>query len=826
MAKKATPYAGPSTDLSANPEIIMTFLSWWFQRCNTGQIEIGWLDPGGYGLIHNRRFDLKDETIVYTICEVNRVPGQSVYFRASTVNTPDGAATHDINFVQAPGVWGDLDTPEQMQSAASVKTLIRPNASIITGRIPSLRAQTFFRAEAPLVNADMVRELNSGILALYGGDPAVVNPTRYMRLPGTISWPWKKDRTVPELTGLKIYPATERQTAYPVGLLMSQLPKPQGRSPAPQIPTAAPAAPQALQPAPAPATGPFGFPIHEAPTSRVSGLLGAIRADRNWHTSMVRLTAHWVGRGLSDQEILATAEHITLPGYTVEDTRQEMTKAINGARKKWGVISEDRTVGPEAPAEPFSQDIIDPWDTLAGRLEFPVEALPPALRDYVIDRAEVIGADVGALAWACLSACSAALDGRIRMRMKKHDLWSVPPPIWVALVGHSSSKKTPIFQAAWHPLERRQALLLKEYGEQMKAWQALPKDKRDEDAKPLPPLRFVTHDATMEKVQELLSHQDRGIGMLRDELAGFIGGLEKYSSGRGSAADRAFYLQAYNGGTHVVDRVGRGTVFVQNLLITLCGGIQPDRLAAFGNLTDDGMWQRFVPVITEPGGLGVDRPAGNATQEYEFLFDRLVDAQPQTVAEFANDAFAVREELEQELHQLELLSPMGTRFSSFVGKLIGIFGRLCLVLSYAKGGITPFIVTRETALAARTLVLHSIVPHAARVYMAMGEGAGNAEAMQSIAGFILTKRKDRLTSGALARDVRVCRGLKLGDIQAVVSPLVAGGWLVPEESHAGNAAWIVNPRVHDRFRERVALEEQRRLVRREMLHRTDEEDEQ
>jgi len=813
----STPYAGPISDLNPSPDDIMQFVSWWFQSCTEGQIEIGWLDAGGRGLIHHGRYDLDDETLVYKVCSVNKIPGQSVYIRASTVSTPVAMHTTDEHFVQAPGVWGDIDTPAQMESARNVQTMIRPNATVITGRIPNLRAQMFFRAAEPITSAALVRELNAGIVALYGGDPAVVNPSRYMRLPGTIAWPWKKNRTEAELTSLKIYSLADGRTnAYPLVMLTSQLPKARANTPLPpQTPVAEPLGG---------AEGGrvlFGVKQPETSTTRISGLIAAIQANREWHNNMVRLTGAWIARGWSDQEMLATAPHLTLDGYTVADTRSEMQKAIDGGRKKWGVASEDKLVGVTSPAEPFSTDIIDPWDTLAGSLQFPLHVLPPVLRAYVLDRAEVMGADAGALAWTCLSACSAAIDGNMRIKMKRWDHWYVPPSIWIALVGHSSSKKTPIFQAAWQYLEKRQSLLLKAYAEEMKLW--LKGDKKEEN-KPQPPIRYVTHDATMEKVQEILSVQSRGIGMLRDELAGFVGSLEKYSGGKGSSADRAFFLQSYNGGAHVVDRVGRGTTFIENLLVTICGGIQPDRLSQFGNLTDDGLWQRFIPIITESGGMGVDRPATDASRHYEALIDSLIDHPIQMKSEFGVGAHEVREELERELHHLEMLAPMGIRFASFTGKLIGVFGRLSVVLSHIAGGISPHIVSRDIAAAAKTLVLQSIIPHAARVYAAMGDGMASLEATQSIAGFILAKGKERLTAGALARDVRVCRGLRVQEVQAMVSPLVAGGWLVPEEPHAGNTAWIVNPQVHSRFQARVAIEEERRRARRDILTAGSDED--
>jgi hypothetical protein len=77
----------------------------------------------------------------------------------------------------------------------------------------------------------------------------------------------------------------------------------------------------------------------------------------------------------------------------------------------------------------------------------------------------------------------------------------------------------------------------------------------------------------MEALQTILGRQDRGIGVVRSELAGWIGSLEKYAGAKGGAADRAFFLQAFDGGPNVIDRVSRGTIAVSNLLITMFGGI-------------------------------------------------------------------------------------------------------------------------------------------------------------------------------------------------------------------------------------------------------------
>jgi hypothetical protein len=40
--------------------------------------------------------------------------------------------------------------------------------------------------------------------------------------------------------------------------------------------------------------------------------------------------------------------------------------------------------------------------------------------------------------------------------------------------------------------------------------------------------------------------------------------MERYSNSAGRS-DRAFWLQAYDGGPHAVDRIKRGEVFIENL---------------------------------------------------------------------------------------------------------------------------------------------------------------------------------------------------------------------------------------------------------------------
>jgi len=140
-----------------------------------------------------------------------------------------------------------------------------------------------------------------------------------MRMPGSIAWPWKPER-VPEVTELR-RPAEAR--SYPVHGLSALLPREQQDEPQQQSETAS-----------------SGFGLN---TPRM--LIEKIKAGNGgWHNSMIALVGHWTNRGWTDAEILTACEAFTLSGYTVQQTRAEVAKAIEGARKKWNLPDREEPI--------------------------------------------------------------------------------------------------------------------------------------------------------------------------------------------------------------------------------------------------------------------------------------------------------------------------------------------------------------------------------------------------------------------------------------------------------------------------------------------------
>ncbi len=141
-------------------------------------------------------------------------------------------------------------------------------------------------------------------------------------------------------------------------------------------------------------------------------------------------------------------------------------------------------------------------------------------------------------------------------------------------------------------------------------------------------------DTTTEKFVELLNQNPTGLLQHRDELTGWFA----RSTRRGARRPR-LYLEAWNGtGSFHVDRIGRGSLVVKALCVSILGGIQPGPLATYvyethrGGAGDDGLLQRFQVLVwpdTSPTWRNVDRyPDRDAKNRAYAIFQRLAVWQP------------------------------------------------------------------------------------------------------------------------------------------------------------------------------------------------------
>jgi hypothetical protein len=468
-------------------------------------------------------------------------------------------------------------------------------------------------------------------------------------------------------------------------------------------------------------------------------------------------------------------------------------------------------------ATPTGAALFDPWQEFIAP-PFPFDILPAVAQDYVGTKGLALGADPSAMAMAQLVAFSGAIHHRFRVKMMRNSDWWEHLRLWLLLFGRSSWLKSPILEAVMRPIKRYQAETQRDYRVRLKDWKTRNKGKKADEIdkeEPEPPERLTVGDATIEKLGEIMSRSERGLLAEHDELTGWLGRMDRYnSSGKGASADRAFYLQSWNGHRgYTIDRVKTGEIFVPNLSLSIVGGIQPARLAELEGLTSDGLLQRFIIVLMQAPKPPQDIDCTEITKAYTGLIYELISLQPQRLylTDGAADAMA---ELQRHLFSLEQVGEALTEaFEAHVGKLKAYAGVLAMILQLTdnpKEAIRLAAIGRQTVEKVDRLIRTFLLPHAYEFY---SRSEGEGERQRKLASYVLTCGLDRLRLAEFTTNVRDCRGKSVVEVNQQVSPLVAGGWLVPLEQGPSCRAWDVNRAAIDaQFVKRCQVEQERKVA--------------
>lgn len=460
----------------------------------------------------------------------------------------------------------------------------------------------------------------------------------------------------------------------------------------------------------------------------------------------------------------------------------------------------------------------------------PDTLLPDALRDWVMDEADRMPCPPDFIAAGALVALGAIVGARCTIKPKSRDDWLVVPNLWGGIVGLPSAKKSPAIGAALKPHDRLIATAMEMHQAEMEAFEAdemVFEAKKDaigsrikaaaKNAKkgdinsiaaelqehrqqtPETPVlrRYKSNDTTIEKLGELLRENPAGLLVMRDELVGLIASWER----DGREGERAFYLEAWNGNASFdTDRIGRGSIFIPNLCVSIFGGIQPDKLTGYleqaaNALANDGMLQRFQ-VLVYPDHRDWewrDRiPQKDARDRAFRVFEALADFDPETWGAAPADDFAkfphfrfsdaaqeIFIEWSADLHLARLPAEDHPIIAQHLAKYDKLFPAIALILHLvdcaATGRRGP--VTAESALRAAAWCEY-LEAHARRCYgLLIDDGLRAAQALAD------KVRRGKLQDGFTARGVRRNQWRYLTSdesVQAALEWLEDEGWLRAE----------------------------------------------
>ncbi|MGY8639189.1 DUF3987 domain-containing protein [Bradyrhizobium sp. 14AA] len=545
-----------------------------------------------------------------------------------------------------------------------------------------------------------------------------------------------------------------------------------------------------------------------------------VTAGKGWREPMLRFIGSTVGKGWSDLAIKLACAPYSDGG--VDD--RDIQELINRTRTSFGKPEPKLAENGDAcgTAQQIAVDPVDLWGNF-NPPSLPRGLLPDVIERFAHDQGMDMGADMSGIAMSALAVCAAAIPDSVQLQVKRHSTgWKEPARLWVALVGSPSSKKSPIMATAARPLRKIDADQARDYADQRAVYDKLPKEEKL-NTNPPKQVRSILQDTTIEAAQDILKDSPDGLLCYQDELSGWFGAMDKYSPGRGSAKDRSFWLEAFNGGNYSVQRVGRGAVFIENLSISLIGGIQPEPIRQIANdSVDDGLLQRLLPILLTPAVAGRDEVASPVVAEYETLV-RHLNCLANMTLRFDDGAQCYRQELELKHLELQSLECVHRKLAAHIGKYDGIFARLCVIWHCIENmvgfGDVPPVITEATAKRVGAFLHGFLLPHAMAFYTTVLGYSNDHDRLTAVAGYILSHGLTKITNRDLMRGDRAMRRLAPEEGLAIFERLEAFGWLERGSSQVRGAParWLVNPTVHEKFAERAKAEAARRAEARQTI---------
>lgn len=421
------------------------------------------------------------------------------------------------------------------------------------------------------------------------------------------------------------------------------------------------------------------------------------------------------------------------------------------------------------------------------------------------------------------------------------DNWIVVPNLWGAVIGRPSLLKSPAIAEVMKPLER----LIIESREEHKTQQSyFEKQRMVVDAQKAafkenlkqaakknttqleemihsyqehltisePTLkRYKTEDSTVEMLGQILLQNPQGILVHRDELTGWLTSLDRY----GREGDRSFYLESWNGtGSFTVDRIGRGSLHIPALCLSILGGIQPGPIGSYvyqataGSTGDDGLLQRFQMTVWPDAPkhwINIDRfPDSKAkAQAYEIfnLLDHLsVDHHRLEAGEIPALRFSLegqevfnawRTQLELRLRKGELLPALESHLAKYRSLMPSIALIFYVVEALSKGHpLTSVSYEAATQAVAWCTYLES---HAYRLY-----SSAKDPAMEAARALLDRIKKGNIPDGFSSRDVYRKQWSHLNSSELVnqgIKILIDFGWLKEESTEKNGKIMRIHPSI-------------------------------
>jgi hypothetical protein len=721
-----------------------------------------------------------------------------------TIGETDGMGRRAENVIRVRAVFVDLDgAPLQPVLACALKP------HVIVESSPGRYHGYWLVDDLPL---DQFAPVQKAIAARFGGDPAVHDLPRVMRLPGF----WHQ-KAQPFMTRVH---RREDRLPYTADEILACFP-------------------HRVEPGKGAGNGQDRG--HTA--GGTDDLVRLILTGEAYHQPLTALAWRYVADGMIPAKVVQTLQGLMSASSGPRDDRwcaryAEIPRTVATAEQKLAAQGGVTTSAPIASA--VEEEWPEPDLSVLEEHRLPAPELPLEIfgdywSSWVSAQAEAKSCAPDYVA-AGLLAGAGVLIGNARWGSPWPG-WAEPPVLWVAGVGNPSSGKSPGLDGPRDLLTaieaeansgRKEELLQWDTAARaaklhLEVWEAEAKVAIRSDSPPPPrpaeaepperPVmcRIVTDDPTIERFARLISENCKGMLLYRDELSGWIGSHDRYG---GAGGDRPFYLQAYGGRPYVVDRQKNPEpIIIPALTIGICGGIQPDRLRSqVLSGDDDGLAARFLYFWPEPvpPRRPTRLPPSGAQTKLELLHslkEQLGADGKRVPLPFASAAADALQEYRTQVAELE--SEASGLFLSWIGKLPGTVVRVATILEHLywvgdrEGGMPPQEISDRAAVAAIAFLDSYALPMARRAFGDAGQPLADRDAV-AIARWIMaqTPIPEAINLPDLRRH-HAPIGRDAERYDAAFSELADVNWVRPTQPVGGGLPgrrrkdWSVNPRLQE-----------------------------
>ena len=477
---------------------------------------------------------------------------------------------------------------------------------------------------------------------------------------------------------------------------------------------------------------------------------------------------------------------------------------------------------------PFTQHTLPP---------FPVDALPPAIKEYVQAVAESTQTPVDMSASAALAVLALCQQGKYRIAGKED--WREPLNLFVVIVAEPSERKSAVINFMTRPVNLYEAEYNQQHAgalersrmekrilekqqraleDQVLKGKAHMEDLQDiamqvANFKELSPLRLYVDDVTTEKLTSILSDNGGTAAVVSAE-----GGIFDMLSGIYTKnVNIDVMLKGHSGDCIRVDRIGRNSESIMNPALTVLLAVQPSVLSGMmqnGTFRGRGLTARFMycmpTSIIGQRKYRTEAIPAVVSHNYDALIRNLLQEEMPKTPELIYLSPEADRLLEQ--FSCDVEGKLKTEYSDipdWAGKLVGAVLRIAGLLCRASVTrcdefleVPPPLIVDEATMEGAIDIGQYFTEHSRAAFSLMGADNLVKQSQYMLDAIV----KNRLTEFTRRDIMRMCRSFKTADeVQPILNHLADLGYIAPKapeltpgKGRPANQSYMVNPLLYEK----------------------------